>query len=72
MKKSDIQGKLLLPELMQNEFQILEETAHPHIMRIFELLEDSQNFYIVSELIKGKELYDWIAKLRKFSEINAA
>ena len=37
-------------------------------MRIFELLEDDNNFYIVSELLKGGELYDRIVKLKHFNE----
>ena len=41
-------------------------------MRIFELLEDEQSYYIVSELLKGGELYDRIVKLKYFSEKNAA
>ncbi len=41
-------------------------------MRIFELLEDDNNFYIVSELLKGGELYDRIVKLKHFNEQSAA
>lgn len=41
-------------------------------MRIFELLEDEQRYYIASELILGGELYDRIIKLKKFSEVHAA
>jgi len=41
-------------------------------MRIFELLEDDNNFYIVSELLKGGELYERIIKLKTFSERDAA
>ncbi len=33
-------------------------------MRIFELLEDDNYYYIVSELLKGGELYDRIVKLK--------
>jgi len=29
-------------------------------MRIFELLEDANNYYIVSELLNGGELYERI------------
>jgi serine/threonine protein kinase len=41
-------------------------------MRIFELLEDDNYYYIVSELLKGGELYDRIVKLKQFSERDAA
>lgn len=41
-------------------------------MNIFELLEDDQNYYIVSEFLRGGELFDRIKKLSKFSEAKAA
>lgn len=41
-------------------------------MRIFELLEDEHNYYIVSELLKGGELYERIVKLKHFTESKAA
>ncbi len=46
--------------------------THPHIMRIFELLEDDHNYYIVSELIRGGELYEKICKMKLFRESDAA
>lgn len=41
-------------------------------MRIFELLEDNENYYIVSELLEGGELYDRIVQMKFFNEKNAA
>jgi len=37
-------------------------------MRIYELLEDENFYYISSELIEGGELYERIVKMRKFNE----
>jgi len=37
-------------------------------MIIKELLEDEENYYIVSELLEGGELYNRITKMKKFSE----
>lgn len=37
-----------------------------------EILEDKQNFYIVTELLEGGELFDRLIKLQKFSEKDAA
>jgi len=58
--KKQIMEHAILVELMHNELKVLEETTHPHIMRIFELLEDDHHFYIVSELLEGGELYERI------------
>ncbi len=55
-------------ELNKNELQILEETNHPHITRVFELMEDSRNYYIVMELISGGNLFDAIKKKRNFTQ----
>jgi len=57
---------------MQNELKVLEETNHPHIVRVFELMEDSKHYYIVSEIMKGGELYDQILQRQLFTERDAA
>ena len=44
---------------MQNEIQILEEISHPNIVKIYELLHDENNYYIVSELMKNGELFQY-------------
>jgi calcium-dependent protein kinase len=41
-------------------------------MRIFELLEDEDHYYIVSELLEGGELYERIVQLKQFKERDAA
>lgn len=41
IRKRSLEKHDILVQLMHNELKVLEETAHPHIMRIFELLEDS-------------------------------
>ena len=37
----------ILGEYLENEFRIFEEASHPNIMRVFELLNDDKNYYIV-------------------------
>ena len=51
-----------------NELSILSEKSHPRIMRIIELVEDDENYYIVSELLKGGELFKRLISLRTFTE----
>ena len=45
---------------MKNELLILEETSHPSIMRIYELLDDDKFYFIVSEFIRHGQLYDFV------------
>ena len=51
---------------------MLEETVHPHITRIFELLEDERCYYIVMELITGGNLFDMVKQMKRFNEEKAA
>ena len=55
----------------KNELSILEETVHPHITRVFELMEDARCYYIVMELITGGNLFDMIRKKHRFTERDA-
>ena len=42
------------------------------MVRVFELLQDDTNFYIVTELVTGGELYDHIIKVKRLNEREAA
>ena len=46
-----------LKTLNKNELEVLEATPHPHIVRVFDLMEDRANFYIVTELMTGGNLF---------------
>ena len=70
--KAKLKSNEVYFELMMNELQVLQETSHPHIMSIFELLEDDENYYVVSEFIRGGELFDRIVNLKQFNEAKAS
>ena len=57
---------------MESELDILSKTDHPNIVRVIELLQDDANYYIVSELVAGGELYDYIIKNKMFTESKTA
>ena len=63
MKKTFFKGEEALVELIQNELEVLESIDHPHIVQVIEMFEDSVNLYIVSELMKGGELYEFMVKI---------
>ena len=50
---------------------VLEKTTHPHITKIYEILEDESNFYVVMELLSGGSLLDKIIVNSKFNEDHA-
>ena len=42
------------------------------MVRVFELLQDETNFYIVTELVTGGELYEYIIQKKRVTEVQAA
>lgn len=59
-------------ELMRNELLVLEKTDHPHITRVFELLEDKKHFFVVMEFMSDGNLLDKVVDMDHFSEDHAA
>ena len=57
---------------MLREVQTLSTIDHPHIMKVFELIESPNSYNIITELIAGGELLEMIAREKKLSEKMAA
>lgn len=57
---------------LRYEIDILKNLDHPNIMKLYEVFEDSQSIYLVSELCKGGELFDELMKKKNFDERYAA
>ena len=53
------------------EIEVLAMLDHPNILKILEYFYDDNNYYVVTEIISGGELFDHIQKLRNFSEEKA-
>ena len=51
---------------------ILGSKNHPKIIRVVDLLEDQNNYYIVSEIVEGGELFKRLKENESFSEDQAA
>lgn len=66
MKKSAIQKQKVYVELLNNELAILGEKSHPNLIRIVDLMEDDENYYVVSEVVKGGELFKRLTKVTNF------
>ena len=56
---------------IKQEAKILAAFTHPHIMRVYELIESPDDIYIVMEYIPGGELYDSILSRGKYEEDEA-
>lgn len=44
----------------RHEISILKKLDHPNIIKLFEVFEDKDRYYLVTELCKGGELFDEI------------
>lgn len=59
-------------KLLKREIQIMKKLDHPHVLKLYHVYEDDQQFYLVMELVRGKELFDKIVERGMYSEKDAA
>jgi len=57
-----------VPQMLLSELNVLQRVEHENIMRVLEMIEDDEKFYIVSELVQGGDLHDRIQGKGKFNE----
>jgi calcium-dependent protein kinase len=57
---------------IMNEFNLLKELDHPNVMKIYEAYEDQLYIYLVTELLKGGEIFEKLIEKKQFSENRCA
>ncbi len=57
---------------LKYEVNILKNLNHPNIVRLYEVFEDKELIWLVTELCDGCELFDEIQRRRQFTELEAA
>jgi len=57
---------------LANEAGIFLGMDHPHVARLVDVYEDRDRLHLVMECIEGGELSERVAKLKRFSERDAA
>jgi len=70
IKKKMVEGDDI--KLLRREIQIMKKLSHTNILKLYEVYEDDESFYLVMELVKGKELFDKIVERGMYSEKDAA
>jgi len=70
IKKSSIEGDDI--KLLTREIQIMKNVRHDNILKLFEVFEDDDQFFLVMELVPGKELFDKIVERGQYSEKDAS
>ncbi|KAL1122453.1 hypothetical protein AAG570_002784, partial [Ranatra chinensis] len=53
------------------EIQILTKLRHPHIVRLYQVMETEKMIYLVTEYACGGEIFDYLVKNGRISEIGA-
>jgi len=59
-------------ELLKREIYIMKKVDHPNILKLYEVYEDDDYFWLVLELVEGMELFDKIVDRGNYSEKDAA
>jgi calcium/calmodulin-dependent protein kinase I len=56
---------------LKDEIAILKEFDHPHIIRLYDVFDESQYYYLVTEKMSGGELFDRIVQKSYYNEKEA-
>ena len=57
---------------VREEVSALKTLDHPHIMKVVDVMETTSNIFIITDLCRGRELFDNIAERGHFTEADAA
>mmetsp|Transcript_30867 Transcript_30867/g.76776 ORF Transcript_30867/g.76776 Transcript_30867/m.76776 type:complete len:291 (-) Transcript_30867:2-874(-) len=60
-----------MEEKVRREIKILRLFMHPHIIRLYEVLETPHDIFVVMEYVKGGELFDYIVEKGRLGENEA-
>ncbi|CAJ2669102.1 unnamed protein product [Trifolium pratense] len=60
-----------MEEIVKREIKILRLCMHPHIVRLYEVIETETDIYIVMEYMKSGELYYYISEKGRLKEDEA-
>ena len=56
---------------VREEVSALKTLDHPHIMKVVDVMETTSNIFIITDLCRGRELFDNIAERGRFTEADA-
>ncbi|XP_039142469.1 SNF1-related protein kinase catalytic subunit alpha KIN10-like [Dioscorea cayenensis subsp. rotundata] len=60
-----------MEEKVRREIKILRLFMHPHIIRLYEVVETNMDIYVVMEYVKSGELFDYIVEKGRLQEDEA-
>jgi 5'-AMP-activated protein kinase catalytic alpha subunit len=59
--------QLGMEEKVQREINILHLCTHPHIIRLYEVIDTPTDIFLVNEYVSGGELFDYIVAKGRLS-----
>jgi len=59
-------------KMLRREIHIMKSLDHPNILKLFEVYVSDEEFFLVMELVEGRELFDKIVERGQYSEKDAA
>lgn len=62
---------LCIVVLVRREINILRLLSHPHVVRLYEVIETRANIYMVMEYMNSGDLYDFIIENVRLEEDEA-
>mmetsp|Transcript_43989 Transcript_43989/g.113929 ORF Transcript_43989/g.113929 Transcript_43989/m.113929 type:complete len:517 (+) Transcript_43989:331-1881(+) len=60
-----------MEEKVRREIKILRLFMHPHIVRLYEVIESHSDMYVITEYVKSGELFDYIVEKGRLMEDEA-
>ncbi|KNC53649.1 CAMK/CAMK1 protein kinase [Thecamonas trahens ATCC 50062] len=72
IKAIDTRASNFEPEDLDIEIKVLMKVNHPNIIKLYEVFESEDHFYMVLEKVDGGELFDHIIERGHYSEATAA
>lgn len=57
---------------IMREFEMLTKLDHPNLIKAYEMFEDEENYYIITDLYKGGDLFDRVQVEGPLSEADVA
>ncbi|OBZ83199.1 Serine/threonine-protein kinase BRSK1 [Choanephora cucurbitarum] len=71
VSRSQLYSSLKIKQAVERELAILQLLHHPHLIELYQVLQDTQNIYFITEYVPGGELYDLLKQNGTLSESDA-
>ena len=68
LNKKKVQA-LDMNDKVWREIRVLKLFSHPHIIRLYEVIDTPSDIYVVMEYVSGGELFDYIVAKGRLSEV---